>query len=175
VSEAPDRPPTTVVIGVGNELMRDDGVGSLVARRLQQEDLGPDVEVIEGGVGGLDLLFDLEGCARAIIIDAAHMGLEPGAVRLVAREEIEKRLEPLHSLHQLGLHEVVELAQLTGLTAEVTVVAVEPGEVAPGLKLTPEVEAAVPEMIRLVRELVAEQPLSLDSPGTARRREPWAS
>lgn len=148
----------TVVLGIGNELMRDDGVGTVVARRLQEENLGADVEVIPGAVGGLDLVFDLEGRERAIIVDAARMGLSPGQVRVVRREEIEDRLLPLASLHEIGLHDVLELAELTGASPEVVVVAVEPAEVLPGLGLSPAVQAAVPEMIRLVRELVAQRP-----------------
>ncbi|NLO75099.1 MAG: hydrogenase maturation protease [candidate division WS1 bacterium] len=146
--------PETLVLGVGNDLMRDDGAGSEAARRLQEEDLGPGVEVIVGGVEGLDLIFELEGRTRAILLDAAHMGLTPGDVRVVRREEIEDRLVPLTSLHQLALHDVLELAELTGLQAEVTLVAVEPAEVLPGMGLTPAVQAAVPEMIRLAKELL---------------------
>jgi hydrogenase maturation protease len=154
VSSEGDPLAPTVVIGVGNEIMRDDGVGNVVVRRLQEEGLGAGVDLVEGAVGGLDLIFDLEGRERAIIIDAARMGLEPGAVRLVTREQIEDRTVPLASLHSLALHDVLELAELTGLHPEITVVAVEPAEVLPGLGLSPAVEAAVPEMVRLVKELV---------------------
>jgi hydrogenase maturation protease len=143
-----------VVIGVGNELMRDDGVGIEVIRRLEEENLGAGVELIEGAVGGLDLVFDLEGRERAIVVDAARMGLAPGTVRLVQREQIEERMVPLASLHYIGLHDVLELAEMTGIHPEVTVVAVEPAEVLPGLGLTGAVAAAVPEMVRLVKELV---------------------
>jgi len=140
------------VIGVGNELMRDDGVGIEVVRRLREENLGAHVELIEGAVGGLDLVFYLEERERVIIVDAARMGLAPGTVRLVQREEIEERLVPLASLHDIALHDVLELAELTGIGAEVVVVAVEPGEVLPGLGLTAPVAAAVPEMVRMVKE-----------------------
>jgi hydrogenase maturation protease len=145
----------TVVIGVGNELMRDDGVGNVVVRRLQEENLGPEVELIEGAVGGIDLIFDLEGRERAILVDAARMGLAPGAVRLVSREQIEDRMIPLASLHSIALHDVLELAEMSGIHPEITVVAVEPAEVLPGLGLSPAVEAAVPGMVRLVKELLA--------------------
>lgn len=151
-SEEPVAP--LVVIGVGNELMRDDGVGVAVVRRLQEENLEGPVELIEGAVGGLDLVFYLEGRERAIIVDAARMGLEPGTVRLLQREEIESRLMPIASLHDIALHDVLELAELSGIGAEIVVVAVEPGEVLPGLGLTAPVAAAVPEMVRLVRQLV---------------------
>jgi len=156
VSADPERRRAVVVLGLGNELMRDDGVGTVVARRLEEENLGAEVEIIPGAVGGLDLIFDLEGRERAIIVDAARMGLSPGEVRVVRREEIEDRLLPLASLHQIGLHDVLELAELTGISPEVVVVAVEPAEVLPGLGLSPAVQAAVPEMIRLVKELAAQ-------------------
>ena len=145
-----------VVIGVGNEVMRDDGVGTYVIRKLQEVNLGPDVELIEGAVGGLDLIFDLEGRERAIIVDAARMGLAPGEVRVVRREQIEERVLPLASLHHIALHDVLELADLSGIRPQITVVAVEPAEVLPGLGLSPAIEAAVPEMVALVKELLAQ-------------------
>ena len=153
---AEDWAPDTVILGVGNELMTDDGVGVEAARRLRAEDLGAGVEVLLGGVGGLNLIFELERCRRAFILDAAHMGLPPGSVRVVRREELEDRIQPLVSLHQLALHDVLDLAELAGFTAEITLVAVEPEEVLPGIGLTKTVEAALPEMIRLVRELLAQ-------------------
>jgi len=79
VSEKVSDNSSVVVIGVGNELLRDEGVGMVVARALQGEKLPPNVRVVEGGVGGLDLLFEMEGAERAIIVDAADMGLEPGS------------------------------------------------------------------------------------------------
>jgi hydrogenase maturation protease len=144
----------TLILGVGNELMTDDGAGVEAARRLREENLGPGVEVIVGGVAGLDLIFELEHCSRAIILDAAHMGLAPGEVRLVRREEIEERLVPLRSLHEIALHDVLDLADLAGVHAEIQLVAVEPAEVLPGRGLTPAVEAAIPEMLRLVKDLL---------------------
>ncbi len=153
-SPNPDGVAPVVVIGVGNELMRDDGVGTWVVRQLEEENLGPEVELVEGAVGGLDLVFDLEGRELAVIIDAARMGLAPGTVRLVRREEIEERLLPLASLHEIALHDVLELADLTGIRPEIAVVAVEPEEVVPGLGLSPAVESAVPEMLKLVKQLV---------------------
>jgi hydrogenase maturation protease len=155
VSEDAEWKCDTLILGVGNELMTDDGAGVEAARRLREADLGPGVEVILGGVSGLDLIFELEHCRRAFLLDAAHMGLEPGEVRVVARDEIESRLVPLRSLHELALHDVLDLAELVGVTAEIQLVAVEPAEVLPGMGLTPVVEAAVPEMVRRVKELLA--------------------
>ena len=144
----------TLVLGVGNELRSDDGVGSVVARLLQEEALGEGVEVVDGAAGGLDLIFEMQDYARVVIVDAARMGLAPGAVRVVVREEIEVRVQPLASLHSLGLADVLELAELAGVAPQVRVVAVEPAEVLPGMSLSPAVQAAVPEIVRTVKELV---------------------
>jgi hydrogenase maturation protease len=153
---SPEENQGTLVLGVGNELMRDDGVGTFVARQLQAESLGPEVAVVAGATSGLDLIWEMEGYARVVLVDAARMGLAPGEVRQVPREEIEDRMVPLRSLHELALHDVLDLAELSGIAPEVVVVAVEPAEVLPGEGLTPAVAAAVPEMLRLVRTLVTQ-------------------
>jgi hydrogenase maturation protease len=161
VSEKPDAhaqpvEPATVVLGVGNELMRDEGVGVAVARALAAHALSEGVRVVEGGVGGLDLLFEFDGADRVIIVDAAEMGLEPGAVRVFTPDDIEMG-EPVRmtSLHGISLLDVLELGRLTGIEAEVVIVGIQPAEVAPGLGLTAAVEAAVGEAERLIADLLA--------------------
>ncbi len=149
-------PTGTLVLGVGNELLRDEGVGVVAARVLAHEALGSTVTVVEGGTGGLDLVFELEGYERAIIIDAADMGVAPGTVRCFALEEVELELvRPLTSLHQVGLTDVLGIGSLTGPMPEVRIVGVQPKEVAPGTGLTPEVGGAITQVISQVRRLLA--------------------
>jgi hydrogenase maturation protease len=156
VSEAPEPGGRIVVIGVGNELMRDEGVGVVVARALQGENLPEGVEVVEGGVAGLDLLFEMEGADRAVIVDAAEMGLEPGAIRVFTPDELEfEGLGKLASLHHISLLDVLELGKLTGLQTEVVIVGLQPAEVAPGSGLTPQVGEAVGRAVEEVKRLVA--------------------
>ncbi len=146
---------SVVVIGVGNELLRDEGVGMVVARALQGEKLPPNVRVVEGGVGGLDLLFEMEGAERAIIVDAADMGLEPGSIRVLSPEQLElEGVGPIASLHQISLNDVLELGRLTGMEAEVIIVGIQPAEIAPGTGLTVQVGQAVAEAVAKVKSLL---------------------
>ncbi len=144
----------TVVIGVGNGLYTDEGVGPAVVQRLVAEGVPEGVEVIDGAVGGLNLLFDMEGAARVVVVDAAQMGLEPGTVRVFTPEQVRLSGVPdVASLHHIGLKDVLELGALVGVTPEVHIVGVQPGRVAPGLELTAPVAAAVPRALEEVRRL----------------------
>jgi len=155
VSEKVSDNSSVVVIGVGNELLRDEGVGMVVARALQGEKLPPNVRVVEGGVGGLDLLFEMEGAERAIIVDAADMGLEPGSIRVLSPEQLElEGVGPIASLHQISLNDVLELGRLTGMEAEVIIVGIQPAEIAPGTGLTVQVGQAVAEAVAKVKSLL---------------------
>lgn len=152
-------PRATVVLGIGNELYRDDGVGVVVARELAARGLPAGVEVIEGRVGGLDLLFEMEGAARVIIVDAVDLGLAPGTVRAFAPHEVDfSRLQAIASLHQVGLADVLELGRLLDLTPDIQIVGIQPEEVSAGFALTAAVTAAVPEAVQAVRDLLEAAP-----------------
>jgi hydrogenase maturation protease len=160
VSEAGEPAGGTVVIGVGNELFRDEGVGVVVAREFAAAGAPEGVRVVEGAVGGLNLLFDMEGAARVVIIDAVDMGQPPGTVRVFTPEEVEMEgLPVVASLHQVGLSDVLELGPLVGVRPEVHIVGIQPAEVVPGFELTKTVAAVVSQAVSEVRRLCLE-PLS---------------
>jgi hydrogenase maturation protease len=147
----------TVILGVGNELYRDDGVGVVVARALAADHLPPEVTVVEGHVGGINLLFEMEGASRVILIDAVQMDLAPGTVRVFRPDEVSTiQLQNMASLHQVGLGHVLELGRLLGLTDHIHIVGIQPLEVAAGLSLTPTVAQAVPEAVAAVKRLLAD-------------------
>lgn len=144
-----------VVLGVGNELYRDDGVGVVAARELGCHGLPPHVEVIEGHVGGLDLLFEMEGATQVILIDAVDHGGAPGQVVVFTPDQV--RLLPpgsIASLHEIGLEHVLELGALVGLTENLQVIGVQPEQVTAGFELSPAVQAAVPRVLCEVRRLL---------------------
>jgi len=146
-----------VVIGVGNELYGDDGVGVVVARALmRQGDLPVGVEVIEGHTGGLNLLFDLEGAQYAILIDAVDMARSPGEVRVFTPQEAQL-VAPgkIASLHHIGLEQVLALGQLVELPPHIHIVGIQPQRVELGAGLSPAVAHAVPQAVQRVRELLA--------------------
>ncbi len=157
--------PRVVVIGVGNELYDDDGVGVAVARELAAAGPPAGVEVIEGHVGGLDLLFDMEEADHVIFVDAVAMGRAPGEVVAFTPEEV-KLLPPgtVASLHHIGLEQVLGLAELMGVTPNLHVVGIEPERVAPGLALSEAAARAVPVALAEVRRLLREDGLTCEEP-----------
>ncbi len=147
------KPAKIVVIGVGNLLLKDEGVGIHIVRELQREALPAEVEVRDGGVGGIDLLDVLERSPHALLVDAADMALEPGTVRRFRPDEVQPGAEdaPRFSSHDIGLLEVLKLAQaLDRIPEEVIIFGIQPKEIAWSTELSPEVRAAVPRVIEMV-------------------------
>ena len=146
-----------VVLGIGNELLRDEGAGVVAARVLMQDKLPPGVRVVDAGTGGLDLLFEMEGADVAIIIDAADMGLEPGAVRVFSPEEADIELmQNMASLHQIGLADVLQIGGLTGPMPEVRIIGIQPEEIAPGTGLSVKVGQVIGDVAARAREVIAQ-------------------
>jgi hydrogenase maturation protease len=147
------------VIGVGNLLLQDEGVGVHVVQELRKRTLPPEVEVLDGGVAGIGLLDFLPGVAKVLIIDAADMQLEPGTVVRFRRDEVQDMGGRLRfSTHDVGLLEVLELARAVhpGLQ-EVVILGIQPKEISWGTDLTPEVEAAVPKVVEAIWNEIADE------------------
>ena len=139
-----------VVLGAGNELMKDDGVGVHLVRALAQENLPPAVEIIEGGTL-LDCLTDGAPISKLVVVDAVSGGGEPGAIYRLTLEQVEAQTEDVSSVHQLGLIDSLKLSEIAGTKPKETViVGIEPKEITWGLELSPEVRERLPEVIRLV-------------------------
>ncbi len=137
------------VVGLGNPLRGDDGVGPEVVRRLAAGPLPEDVEVLDAGTGGVGLLDLLGRYDRAVVVDCARMGLAPGSVRAFRPEEAESRT----GTERLGMHDVDPLAVIAlgrelGMRLDLTLVGVEPERVEHGAPLSEPVRAAVPEAMR---------------------------
>jgi hydrogenase maturation protease len=138
-----------LILGIGNLVMSDDGVGVKVVQRLQREYLFPEsVEVLDGGTLGLDLLPKLEGIDHLIVVDAVETGQKPGSCVRLAGEELPIALETKVSPHQMGLKDLLSVAQLLGQSpAEMVLVGVQPGSIEMDTELTPEVEAVLNTLI----------------------------
>jgi len=147
--------PGCVVIGIGNLLHGDDGFG-IHAVRLLRGKLPEEVELVEGGVLGLDLLPYLEGKKKAIFIDALDIGEDAGAVYRFSPDQVKQRpAGPPLSVHDLGLYELVNAAQLLGqCPRSIIFIAVQVKGVELGGELSEEVRAALPTVCRMVREEV---------------------
>lgn len=140
---------SVLVLGIGNLVMSDDGVGVLVAQRLQQRyRFADNVEIMDGGTLGLDLLPKLENITNLIMIDAVETGQKAGTcVRLCGRE-LPIALETKVSPHQMGLKDLLAVSELMGHSPkEMVLIGVQPGSIEMEIGLTTEVEAQLEILI----------------------------
>ncbi len=146
----------TLVLGLGNILMRDEGVGVRVVERLERfYDFPAEVEVLDGGTRGLDLLPYVEEARRLLILDAVELGAPPGTLVRLAGDEIPAALNVKLSMHQAGLADLLAAARLRGRCPEELVLwGVQPSAVEVGLDISLPVDAGVAVLAdRAVEEL----------------------
>lgn len=140
---------SVLVLGVGNLVMSDDGVGVMVAQKLQQSYRFPDnVEVMDGGTLGLDLLPKLENISHLILIDAVETGKKAGTCIRLFGQELPIALETKLSPHQMGLKDLLAVSELMGHSpGEMVLIGVQPGSTEMEIGLTPEVEAQLDTLV----------------------------
>jgi hydrogenase maturation protease len=145
------------VIGLGNILLRDDGVGVRVAeltsrrREHRPRALPPRSRVVDGGTLGLDLLPMIEDARALVLIDAVELGRQPGEIAVLDGSALQTTLTNPVSPHQVGVADLLAVARLSGaLPAQVVLVGIQPGEIAVGLGLTDAVRAALPRATEIV-------------------------
>jgi hydrogenase maturation protease len=133
----------TILLGLGNLMRSDDAIGVLAARALEESGRLPEeIEVIEGGTLGLDLLGLLYGASRILVLDAVDFGAVPGKLTKFEGAEISK-LPTSKSVHLLGLSDLMNVLLLMDAPAmEVVLLGVQPESTEWGTKLTSKVGAA---------------------------------
>jgi hydrogenase maturation protease len=132
----------TLILGMGNLLLCDEGVGVHAVRSLAQRDLPPDVAVVEAGTAFLDVLPDIEKADRILLIDAMEGGGTPGSVYRVPFDQC-LHPEMLASLHGLDISRVLYMAG-NDRQPSVTVFGIEPARIEWGTELSPAVMRALP-------------------------------
>lgn len=147
----------TIIIGLGNPILSDDGVGIQVARKLRERIAGrSDIEVIEAHAGGLRLLDLLVGHQRAIIIDAMETACEPGTIRRFSPSDLQGT-KNISSSHDTSLANALETGRTLGLDVplEVIVFGIEAAVLNDfSEELSEKVAKAVPDMVEMVLEIV---------------------
>ena len=139
-----------VVLGVGNELTKDDGVGVHVARALAEENLTYPAEIIEGATI-IDCLPDGKPIRKLVVVDAVCGGGEPGVIYRLTLDQVEAEQGWVTSVHQLGLFDSLRMSEIVGIKPmETVIIGVEPNEVVWGMELSPKVQGRIPEVVRLV-------------------------
>ena len=157
-----ERPGRTLILGLGNILLKDEGFGVHVAQALRDHELPESAEVIDGGTSSLDVLLCREGIKKLIVIDVIKGGGEPGTIyRMKIDRDDRRRLGRLFSaqspgaisLHQLGLIEALAAAEkLNIIPGEIVIIGVEPQKIEWGLELTDTLKEKVLPVTNLVLE-----------------------
>ena len=133
------------VLGIGNVLLRDEGIGCHVVHALEGIPL-PEVKIIDGGTCP-DVLQFLEDADKLVIVDAVKGGGMPGQIYRFHLEDITLEQKPFLSLHDMGLVDNLMLMQLWRNIGKAVIIGVEPGEINWGLELSPELREKMPQII----------------------------
>lgn len=146
----------TVVIGLGNPLMADDGVGLAALERLRAAGVPAGVELVDGGTWGMNLLPVIEAAERVLLVDAIDTGGEPGTLHVLERAQIPRYLATKISPHQVDLQDVLALAELRGTLPEQTVaVGLQPARVEMSCELSDAVHARLDDLVAAVTHRLA--------------------
>jgi len=144
------------VIGCGNLLRGDDGVGPILVRHLWEAGVPGGVRLVDGGTAGMDAAFQMRGAKRVVIVDASRTGAEPGTVYRVPAEQLEN-LPPLDGLHTHSFrwdHALAFGRWLLGTEYpnDITVFLIEAADLSPGVELTAKVRSAMATVQGLVTQ-----------------------
>jgi len=152
MSDAQGRHPV-LVLGIGNILLRDEGVGVRVIEQMRKMHLPDDVELVDGGTAGADLLDVLAERRKVIVIDAVQADCEPGIVLRFTADDLVRPEGVGMSLHELGLGEALTMtSQLGCAPKDVVVFGIKSKDIGCGLELSEEIAASVAKVINLILE-----------------------
>ena len=143
------------IIGFGNKYRSDDGIGIRVVEELGKLDSFRNIDIIDGGTSGTDLIFLVKDCRKVIIIDAIDAGQDIGDVVNIQINDVEefiKRDYKSLSLHDLNLADILKLIKALKINADISIIGVKPKKMDFGDRLSPEIEEKIPEIISLVKK-----------------------
>ena len=140
-----------LILGLGNILLGDEGVGVRVIEQLLSHPLPDEIEVIDGGTAGYELINFFEGKEKVIIVDAVKTDDTPGSVYKLDLSVVQEDETVQLSLHQIGLKNVFKMASMMDLNPEVTLIGIVPKDYQDyNIGLSEEVEKAIPLAIETV-------------------------
>jgi len=148
----------TLVLGIGNPILQDDGIGVHVVQQLKTEYLDfPQVKFLDGGTLSFSLIGEIEDATNLIVIDAAQLDDEPGSVRTFIGEEMDLFLgrQKNSSVHDVTLIDLMSIALLSDrLPFRRALIGVQPGTIDWGTEPTPAVKKTIPTVCNLTTELI---------------------
>lgn len=141
-----------LILGLGNFLLKDEGIGVHIAQRMMNMSLPAEVEVIDGGTLGMKLVYYIENRTKVIVIDAVLTDDQPGTIyRFTGNDLLEGNECQLFSAHDINFTHVLKNAEMFGnKPKEVVFIGIKPKDISPGIELTPLIESQIPRIIELV-------------------------
>lgn len=148
----------TLILGIGNTLLTDEGVGVHVINSLQSDSADDqDITYVDGGTLSFTLADPIESCDRLIVVDASEINAKPGSVRVFENEDMDHFITTGNkkSVHEVGLVDVMSIALLAGnLPAKRALIGIQPDSMDWGSEPTQVVQEAIPVACQQVRELL---------------------
>lgn len=143
----------TVIVGIGNTLMGDDGAGVFVAERLLEAELPGGVDCVVGETAGMALIRNFIDYPKVIVIDAIDVQAEPGDIFRFNPDEAGITDLRSHNIHGMGVSYLVTSARLMGANPDIIIYAIQVGDIRPlDRTLTEPVEKAVRRVTEMVQE-----------------------
>jgi len=143
-----------LVLGIGNVLLRDEGVGVHVVRAMEKEPLPDGVELLDGGTAGADLLDVVSDRIKLVVVDALDADVPPGTILRMTPEDLATPSAGV-SLHEFGIAETLAMAgHLKCEPRDVTIIAVKPWDIRCGLELSDEMRRCLPDIVEMVLDAI---------------------
>jgi hydrogenase maturation protease len=143
----------TLILGVGNILLKDEGVGVHVVRRMKEMNLPKYVEVLDGGTAGLELVDFIENRSKLIVVDAVKNGGRPGTIYRLTETNLRIKPKAIMSFHEIDFLDALYMSDvMKNKPKEVVVIGIEPKDMSDGLELSSEIEERIPRIIEVVME-----------------------
>ncbi|MBI5492060.1 MAG: HyaD/HybD family hydrogenase maturation endopeptidase [Deltaproteobacteria bacterium] len=145
-----------LVIGIGNILLRDEGLGVRAVEFFKEHYILPGgVDCVDGGTAGLSLSTFFRDYRRVIIVDAVSSGGPPGSILKFGKDDLAKAPPLRTTAHQLGIKELLAIAEFEGYSPDIRIIGVVPSEISVGFELTPLIKGRLPEIARAMEEELA--------------------
>jgi len=146
-----------VIIGIGNVLLMDEGIGVHAINELGKYDLPKNVEIYDGGTGGFKLIDLMHNTKKVIFIDAVEIEKEPGTITIFKSKDVRSQYpKKKYSLHDTDLLEVIKMAELLDSAPEIEIVGVQPKTINYGMVLSKELTDSMSNIINSVLSRIEE-------------------
>jgi hydrogenase maturation protease len=144
-----------LILGIGNLLLKDEGVGVHVVKEIREMSVPDNVEILDGGTAGLDLVDFIEGRKKLIVIDAVNAGEKPGTLYRLTEENLDIKQKEIMSFHDIDFLDALYMSDIMKeKPEEIVVIGIEPKDMSSGLELSPEIEERIPDIINIVMKEV---------------------